>query len=158
MAKAKKSSNAIDLLMEDHRKVETLFKEFESLKDEDEQAAAVIIESACMALTIHDKLETEVFYPAVREQAEDEDVEDLLDEAEVEHETVRELIEKLEEMEVGDEKQKAHFTVLMEYVKHHVTEEEEELFPELEDLEDLDLDAIGAEMQERKEALMAELD
>jgi len=118
----------------------------------------VIIESACMALTIHDKLETEVFYPAVREQAEDEDVEDLLDEAEVEHETVRELIEKLEEMEVGDEKQKAHFTVLMEYVKHHVKEEEEELFPELEDLEDLDLEAIGAEMQERKEALMAELD
>lgn len=157
MAKSTKAElDAIELLKQDHRKVEELFKQFEELKDEDEDAAAVVIESVCMELTIHDKIETEIFYPGVREQAAKEEVEDLLDEAEVEHDTVRDLIEKLEGMEPGDEKQKAHFTVLMEYVKHHVKEEEQEMFPQVKEL-DLDLEALGSEMQERKTELMDEL-
>lgn len=157
MAKFKNAElDAIELLKQDHRTVEGLFKQFEELKDEDEDAAAVVIESVCKELTIHDKIETEIFYPAVREQASKEEVEDLLDEAEVEHDGVRDLIEKLEEMEPGDEKQKAHFTVLMEYVKHHVKEEEQEMFPKVKEL-DLDLEALGAEMQERKTELMDEL-
>src|SRR5436853_7939229 len=88
-------TQAIEMLMQDHRKVEDLFRQFEKLQEEDEEAAAVIIEAACAELQIHDAIETEIFYPAVREQAEEEDVEDLLDEAEVEHDTVRELIEKI---------------------------------------------------------------
>src|SRR5687768_4481238 len=95
MAKSKKTEqDAIELLKRDHRKVEELFKQFEELKDEDEDAASVVIEAACAELKIHDAIETEIFYPGVREQAEEEEVEDLLDEAEVEHDTVRELIEK----------------------------------------------------------------
>jgi hemerythrin-like domain-containing protein len=158
MAKRQKETlNAIELLMQDHRKVEQLFKQFEKLKEEDEDAAAEVIETACAELKIHDKLETEIFYPTVREQADEEEVEDLLDEAEVEHDTVRELIEKLEGMEPDDEKLHAHFTVLTEYVKHHVQEEEQEMFPNVEKLKELDLEALGAEMTERKSELLAEM-
>jgi hemerythrin-like domain-containing protein len=84
-------------------------------------------------------------------------MEDLLDEAEVEHDTVRELIEKLEGMDPSEDKRNAHFTVLTEYVKHHVNEEEKEMFPKLEKLNGLDLEALGAEMQERKAELMTEM-
>ena len=157
MAKAREGADAIELLRQDHRAVEDLFKQFEKLKDEDEEAAAEIIEKACTELQIHDKIETEIFYPAVREQAEEEEIEDLLDEAEVEHEGVRELIEKIEALEWEDEKLHAYFTVLSEYVKHHVKEEEQEMFPKLEQLEDLDLAALGAEMMERKTELMSEM-
>jgi len=157
MAQARDGANAIELLKQDHRTVEDLFKQFEKLKDEDEEAAAEIIETACTELQIHDKIETEIFYPAVREQAEEEEIEDLLDEAEVEHEGVRELIEKIEALEWEDEKLHAHFTVLSEYVKHHVKEEEQEMFPKLKQLKDLDLEALGAEMMERKAELMSEM-
>ena len=162
MAKSKKPAetselDAIELLKNDHRKVEDLFKEFEKLKDDDEEAAAVVIESACAELKIHDAIETEIFYPAVREQAKEEDVEDLLDEAEVEHEGVRQLIEKLSGMEPDDAKRKANFTVLMEYVKHHVGEEEKEMFPKVKKLKELDLATLGAEMSERKAELMTEM-
>jgi hemerythrin superfamily protein len=68
----KKQDDAIELLKQDHRKVEQLFKQFEELKEEDEEATAEIVEAACAELQIHDKIETEIFYPAVREQAEDE--------------------------------------------------------------------------------------
>jgi hemerythrin superfamily protein len=155
MPKAKKD-DAIELLKQDHREVEGLFKEFEQLED-DQDAAGQVIETACAELKIHDRIETEIFYPAVREAAGKEEIEDLLDEAEVEHDTVRELIQKLESMDPTDDKRQAHFTVLMEYVKHHVKEEEKEMFPQVKKLKALDLQALGAEMKERKTALMAEM-
>ena len=156
MAKAQKKGGAIDLLKQDHRSVQVLFKEFEALED-DQDAAEQVVETACTELKIHDRIETEIFYPAVRNAAEQESVEDLLDEAEVEHDTVRALIQKLEGMDPSDEKRKAHFTVLMEYVKHHVKEEEKELFPKVKKLKSLDFRALGAQMKERKAALMAEM-
>jgi hemerythrin-like domain-containing protein len=157
MTMAQETVNAIELLQQDHRMVEDLFEQFEEVKDNDEDAAAEIIESACAALQIHDKLETEIFYPGLREQAEEEEIEDLLNEAEIEHETVRELIDKIESLEWEDEKLYAHFTVLSEYVKHHVKEEEQELFPKLNQLTDVDLESLGAEMTERKAELMSEM-
>ena len=152
----RKKEDAIDLLKKDHREVEALFKEFEQLED-NQEAAEQVIETACTELKIHDRIETEIFYPAVREAAEQEEIEDLLDEAEVEHDTVRELIEKLEGMDPTDEKRHAHFTVLTEYVKHHVKEEEKEMFPKVKKLQSLDLKALGLQMKERKSALMAEM-
>jgi hemerythrin superfamily protein len=156
MAKTQKQDDVIEMLKQDHREVEALFKEFEGLED-DMGAAGQVIETACTELKIHDKLETEIFYPAVRDAAEKEEIADLLDEAEVEHETVRELIQKIEGMDPSDEKRKAHFTVLTEYVKHHVKEEEKEMFPQVKKLKSLDLKALGAEMKERKAELMAEM-
>ena len=156
MAKAKKD-DAIQLLKQDHREVEGLFKEFEKLEEDGSEAVEQVIASACTELKIHDKIEMEIFYPAVREAAEKEEVEDLLNEAEVEHSTVRQLIETIEGMGPEDEKRTAHFTVLMEYVKHHVKEEEKEMFPKVKKLEALDLSAVGRQMKERKSELMAEM-
>ncbi len=156
MAKTQKKVDAIALLKQDHREVEGLFKEFEQLED-DMDAAAQVVETTCTELKIHDKIETEIFYPAVRAAAEQDEVEDLLDEAEVEHDTVRELIAKLEGMDAGDEKLKAHFTVLTEYVKHHVKEEEKEMFPKVKKLASLDLKSLGAKMKARKTELMEEM-
>ena len=155
MAKARKKDDAIELLKQDHREVEALFKEFEKLEEDGAEALEQVIVTACTELKIHDKLEAEVFYPAVREHADDE-VEDLLNEAEVEHTSVRSLIQTIEGMAAGDEKRNAHFTVLMEYVKHHVKEEEKEMFPKVKKL-DLDLAELGLQMKERKAELMAEM-
>jgi hemerythrin superfamily protein len=156
MAKAKKD-DAIELLKQDHKEVDGLFKEFEKLEEDGEEAVEQVIATACTELKIHDKIEMEIFYPAVREAAEKEEVEDLLDEAEVEHSTVRQLIQTIEGMGAGEEKRNAHFTVLMEYVKHHVKEEEKEMFPKVKKLKELDLEALGREMKERKAELMAEM-
>ena len=151
----KAKEDAIQLLKNDHREVEMLFKEFEKLQDEGGGAVEPIIATACTELKIHDKLETEVFYPAIRESG-DQEIEDLLNEAEVEHTSVRELIQKIEGMQADDEKRNAHFTVLLEYVKHHVKEEEKEMFPKVKKL-GLDLKSLGAQMKERKTALMEEM-
>ena len=155
MAKRKKD-DAIELLKQDHKEVDVLFKEFEKLEEDGEEAVEQVIATACTELKIHDRIETEIFYPAVRQQAEEEEVEDLLNEAEVEHTTVRDLIQKIEGMQPSDEKRSAHFTVLMEYVKHHVKEEEKEMFPKVKKL-GLDLEQLGAQMKERKAELMAEM-
>ena len=153
--RSKKQPNAIDMLKHDHREVEMLFKEFEQLHEQGEDAAEQVIQTACTELKIHDKLETEIFYPAVRAEAGEEET-DLLDEAEVEHDSVRSLIQKLEGMGAGDEKRHAHFTVLMEYVKHHVKEEEKEMFPKINKM-DIDFDELAMQMKERKAELMSEM-
>jgi hypothetical protein len=152
-----RKDDAIALLKKDHREVEELFKEFEALEEGDSQAVEPIIATACTELKIHDKLEMEVFYPAIREEAGGEkEIEDLLNEAEVEHEHVRDLVQTIEGMGADDEKRNAHFTVLVEYVKHHVKEEEKEMFPKLKKL-DVDFKELGQRMKERKQELMAEM-
>lgn len=156
--KARNELDAIDLLLQDHREVESLFAEFDSLDEGEDDDAEDLVEDACLELEIHDKLETEIFYPAVREAAAgDDDIEDLLNEAEDEHEAVRELIEKLQDMDPDDDARDALFTTLIEQVKHHVEEEESELFPKVKKLEGLDLVELGAEMRERKTELLAEM-
>ena len=154
MARTRKV-DAIQLLKQDHREVAILFKEFEKLEEEGSEAVEQVIATACTELKIHDKLETEIFYPAIRVQAGEEET-DLLDEAEVEHDTVRALIQKLEGMDASDDKKHAHFTVLMEYVKHHVKEEEKEMFPKFRKM-DIDFRALGEQMKERKAELMSEM-
>lgn len=157
MARTGKKEDAIALLKKDHREVEGLFKEFEALEEGEAEAIEPVIASACTELKIHDKLETEIFYPAIREQAgEEKEIEDLLNEAEVEHDHVRDLVQTIEGMSPDDEKRNAHFTVLAEYVKHHVKEEEKAMFPKLKKL-DIDFKEIGSRMKERKQELMTEL-
>ncbi|MGE5523891.1 MAG: hemerythrin domain-containing protein [Rhodospirillaceae bacterium] len=159
MAKARSKSeqqNAIDMLLEDHKKVQKMFKDFEKLDREDTEACEELVTTACTALKVHSMLEKELFYPAVRDQIEKEEDEDIMNEAEVEHQTVDNLIETLEGMDAGDPMYSAHFTVLSEYVKHHVQEEEKEMFPRVKKLKSLDLDALGEEMMNRKQELMTE--
>lgn len=154
---SKGGQDAIALLTEDHKKVQAMFKAFEKLKEDDasEEEKAEIVQQTCQELTIHAEIEEEIFYPAARTALDDEDA-DLLDEAEVEHATAKDLIEQLEVMEPGDELYDAKFTVLGEYINHHVKEEQDEMFPKVRKT-DLDLQALGAELAERKQELMAEL-
>src|SRR5918993_3346812 len=144
--------NAIDLLTQDHKRVQKLFKDFEKVDRTDEEAVRELVETACLELQIHSMLEEEIFYPAVRAQSSGQEQEDLLNEAEVEHETVDELIAKLHDLEADDPMYCAYFTVLAEYVKHHIKEEEHALFPKVEEL-DLDLSQLGEDMRLRREEL-----
>lgn len=138
-------------LKDDHKRVKKAYKDFQKLDIEsDPEACQAIVEQVCQELTVHATLEEELLYPAARGAAE----EDLIDEAEVEHETVKALIAQLEGMSPQDEKYAARFTVLCEYVLHHVKEEEGEMFPQLERAR-LDWEAMAAEMAERREELMA---
>lgn len=144
----KSSADAIALLMADHKEVKKLFKEFEEQKDDPAEARR-IAEEACFALRVHAQIEEEVFYPAVR-RAIDEPA--LLDEARVEHEVAKDLIAQLLCLDESDALFAATFTVLSEYVLHHVQEEEGELFPKVE-ASPLDLMKLGQELAERKEAV-----
>jgi hemerythrin superfamily protein len=151
--------DAIDLLMDDHKRVDKLFGDFEKVDREDPDAVQELVEIACMELQIHSILEEEIFYPAVRAEVadDDRDGQDMLNEAEVEHEMVDELIAKLQELEPDDAMYAAYFTVLAEYVKHHVKEEETELFPQVRSMS-LDLQQLAEDMRLRREELFAEME
>ena len=150
-----KALNALTLLKEDHDKVKEAFKEFEKIDRSDVETCRELVESVCADLKVHTTLEEEIVYPALREALEDED---LMDEAAVEHDSAKTLIAQLEEMEPGDPKYFATFTVLGEYVMHHVEEEENEMFPQAKKAKGLDLEALGEQLKARKEELTAELE
>jgi len=146
--------DAIALLKQDHRTVSQLFEEFEKADDEEQSAIA---QRVCQLLTVHAQIEEEILYPEAKEAfGGEEESEDLVNEAEVEHGSAKELIAKIEAMSSDDEHFKATVTVLGEYIKHHVKEEESELFPQLKKTE-LDLKELGGRLAERKFALMEQL-
>ena len=149
------ANDAVSLLTDDHAEVAELFEEYESLADGDgaEDEKQALAERICALLTVHSTVEEEIFYPAAREALE---AEKLLDEAEVEHATAKDLIEQIQSMEPGDELYDAKVKVLGEYINHHVQEEEGELFP-LCQTADMDLDELGEEISARKDELMDEL-
>jgi Hemerythrin HHE cation binding domain. len=150
---AKKATiDAIELLKADHRQVEELFADFEAAEDEEKNSIAQAI---CRELTVHAQIEEEILYPAAKEALEDDD-KDMVNEAAVEHATAKDLIAQIEGMTVEDEPFNATVKVLSEYIKHHVKEEEKELFPALKDTE-LDLEDIGSQLAARKAELLAEL-
>jgi hypothetical protein len=149
MAEAK-SLDAIALLKEDHRTVEKLFEQFESAKGDGRKQK--LAQQICMELTIHAKIEEDIFYPACEGKIE----EDLLKEAYVEHDGAKVLIA---EIEGGDGQSDDYFDakvkVLQEQIEHHIEEEEkgsDSLFGEVRKT-DIDLNALGAQMAERKQEL-----
>ena len=153
-ATANKASDAIAMLKADHDKVKKLFKEFERMHDaESEEEAEQLATQICNELTIHATLEEEIFYPEVRAAIDDED---LIDEAEVEHATAKELIAQIESAHSGDEKFAAKVMVLGEYINHHVKEEQDEMFPKAKRAK-VDMAALGERMAARKEELKAEM-
>ena len=149
---AKTVPSVLTMLQEDHRKVEALFEEFKAAKHA--RTKQRIVETALQELGVHAKIEESLVYPAIREALEDE--EDLMDEALEEHHIVHVLIRELKRMKPSDERFDAKFTVLGESVKHHVEEEESEMFPKAEDAA---IDWVGLEvkMSRRKEQLLSKL-
>ena len=144
-------NDAIKLLTEDHNKVKKLFKEFEKLsKKNDEEGKEELATQICKELSVHAQLEEEIFYPAVREAIDDDG---LMNEAMVEHGSAKDLIAQIQSMAASDPMYDAVVTVLGEYINHHVEEEQNEMFPKVQK-SDMDLEELGLEMAERKEALV----
>jgi iron-sulfur cluster repair protein YtfE (RIC family) len=142
--------DAITLLKEDHKKVSGLFKEFEKATA---ARKVKIAEQICEELTIHATIEEEIFYPEARQCLDNDKGEDLLDEAEVEHEGIKGLVKKIEASGGNSDLFEAQVTVLKEYVEHHVKEEETAMFPKLRKAK-FDAKEVGARLDERKKELM----
>jgi len=147
MSKMKEETDAITLLKSDHEKVKGLFKQFEDAESQEKKDG--IIQQAIDELKVHAEIEEEIFYPALRGEVED----DLMNEADEEHHVARMLIAELDASEgLDDERRNAKFTVLAENVRHHIKEEEGEILPNAKKA-DIDLEALGASLLERKNEL-----
>lgn len=142
------AADAISMLKKDHVKVKGLFDDFEDAESTSEKKS--IAEEACRELEIHAAIEEEMFYPALRQKMEDED--DLLNEADEEHHEAKILVAELKMMSGDEENYCAKFTVLAENVRHHIKEEEGQLFPQAKKT-DIDFDVLGERMAARKAEL-----
>ncbi|MCW1986876.1 UNVERIFIED_ORG: hemerythrin superfamily protein [Sphingomonas sp. R1F5B] len=142
---------AIRMLKNDHRQVEKLFKEFESASGSRKDA---IVTEVCQALTLHTMLEEEVFYPACRAAADEDDD---LDEAQVEHDSAKVLIADLARSARDDPFRDAKFTVLAEQIRHHVKEEEGDdgIFAQARE-SGIDTPELAAQLKELRSELEAE--
>ena len=150
--------DACDLLDADHRNVKKMFKEYEELSGSRARSAAQkkmdLARTICNELTVHAQVEEEIFYPALRAVLKDTD---LLAEAEVEHQSAKDLIAQIEGMGEPGEMFDAKVKVLGEYIDHHVKEERNEIFPKARSNRKLDLIAMRDQMMARKEELMGEM-
>lgn len=153
-AKKNDENDAVDLLDADHIAVKKLFTAYKKLCDQDAPADEKrdVAEQICKELTVHARIEEEIFYPELREAI---DADDLLDEAEVEHGTAKDLIAQISDMSPDDDLYDARVTVLGEYIDHHVKEEREEIFVKARKAR-LDLVAMADELSQRKMELMEE--
>jgi hemerythrin superfamily protein len=125
--------DAITSLRDDHRRVEKLFKQFEKLAEgSDEQAQRGVVDEIVRELSVHAAIEEQVFYPAVRKEVEG--AEDTVLEGLEEHHIVKWTLSELDGMKPSEERFKAKVTVLIESVRHHVEEEEGELFPKVREV------------------------
>ncbi|MBU4180081.1 MAG: hemerythrin domain-containing protein [Gammaproteobacteria bacterium] len=141
--------DAIAMLKADHTAVSEMFAEYEKSRSIPKKKA--LVAEICTALSVHAQIEEEIFYPAVKAALKDKL---LVPEATVEHTSVKDLIAQIEGIEPDGEMYDAKVKVLSEYVKHHVKEEQNEMFPKAKS-SSLDMDELGAQMAARKDELMA---
>ena len=153
MADAKRK-DAVALLKADHRTVEDLFAEFDKASGEERKKK--LARQICLELSIHAKIEEEIFYPACEGKVEEE----LLKEAYVEHDGAKVLIAEIMAGKPADEYYDSKVKVLQEQIEHHVEEEEkrmEGLFSQARSA-GLDMDALGEQLAARKQELQAEFE
>jgi len=149
--KSTKAQEATALLRADHKLVGELFAEY--AKTTATAKKKQLVSKICSELSVHAQVEEEIFYPAVKQALKDKE---MVPEATVEHATLRALIAQVEGIEPDGEMFDAKIKVLSEYVKHHVKEEQEEMFPKAR-ATDLDMSELGAQLAERKAELFAQL-
>jgi hemerythrin superfamily protein len=149
---AKDGNDAISMLKADHRKVETIFEQFENAGETDEKRK--LVQQVCKELIIHTQLEEELFYPACREKGVEDD---MMDEAQVEHDGAKVLIADLLRANPEADFYDAKVKTLSEYIHHHVTEEEKPrsgIFAKAKQA-GVDIAGLGQKLQSRKTELMA---
>lgn len=155
---SRRQSDACSLLDADHRKVKKMFKDYQELTKSRAASASQkkrdLAKEICAELTLHAQIEEEIFYPALREAIKDID---LLDEAEVELASAKDLIAQISDATDVDDKFDAKVTVLGEYIDHHVKEERGDMFTKARAAKKLDLVSMRDVLQARKEELMAEM-
>jgi hemerythrin superfamily protein len=142
--------DALALLKQDHREVEDLFEQFENASGDGKKEK--LARRICTELKVHAMIEEEIFYPALRGKIDDDDI----DEAYVEHDGAKVLINDIEAGSPDDHFYEAKVKVLKEEIEHHIKEEEKErdnIFSQARKT-DVDLDALGAQMAARKAELM----
>jgi hypothetical protein len=150
MPAQEKSPNALQMLSADHRTVEELFEEFENASGDGRKEK--LARQICLELKIHATLEEEILYPALRGKIDDGD----LDEAYVEHDGAKVLINEIEAASPDEQFYDAKVKVLKEEIEHHVKEEEKQadnIFSQARKT-DVDLDALGEQMTMRKQELL----
>ena len=140
--------DATAILRADHQHVSELFAEYE--KAHSPAKKKELVSQICTELTVHAQIEEEIFYPAVKQALKDRQ---LVPEATVEHASLKNLVAEVEDVEPDGEMYDAKIKVLSEYVKHHVKEEQNEMFPKAKS-SGLDLVALGTMLSERKAQLL----
>ena len=148
--------DAITLLKQDHKTVEGLFKQYEALGDRALKQKQKVVQKIIRELAIHAAIEEMVFYHGVREAAAEagsklsDATDDMVLEALEEHHIVKWTLSELEKMNPEDERYDAKMQVLMESVRHHVQEEEEDLFPKAQRLLKKSINELGERMEKAK--------
>jgi hemerythrin superfamily protein len=145
-----KVQDAIALLRADHKLVSALFAEYEKARTTSKKKT--LVSQICTELSVHAQVEEEIFYPAVKKALKDKE---MIPEATVEHATLKALIGQVEGVEPDGEMFDAKIKVMSEYVKHHVKEEQNEIFPQAKST-NLDLVELGSRMAARKKVLLGE--
>jgi hemerythrin superfamily protein len=148
--KAPPAAEATSMLRADHKRVSELFEQYQATRSSAKKKR--LVAEICTELTVHAQVEEEIFYPAVKAALKDKV---LVPEATVEHASLKALIAQVEGIEPDGEMFDAKIKVLSEFVKHHVKEEQGEMFPKAKTSK-LDLKALGAQMAARKAELLAE--
>jgi hemerythrin-like domain-containing protein len=149
--------DAITLLKQDHKTVEGLFKKFEKAGEGAKKTQRDLADKIVEQLSVHAAIEEEVFYPAVRQALEEE--EDTILEGLEEHHVAKILLSEIAGMDAEDERFRPKVTVLIESVRHHVEEEEKELFPEVRQaMGRKRLGEIGERLEEAKKSAPTEPD
>lgn len=140
--------DAIALLRVDHRRVSDLFEQYEAARSTAKKKT--LVATICQELGIHAQVEEEIFYPAVKAALKDKE---LVPEAQVEHQSLKDLIAQVRDKEPDGEMFDAKIKVMSEYVKHHVKEEQNEMFVRAKKTR-LDMQQLGEQLAARKQELM----
>jgi selenocysteine-specific translation elongation factor len=149
------SAKALALMRADHLRVRNLFQELGSLHglDDEDERKAELVDDICYELTLHSMLEEEIFYPVLRSAIDNDE---LMDEADLEHAGIRELVGQLEVMYPGDDHFDATVSVLGEELDHHIDKEESEMFAAALRA-GIDLERLGEQLAARREELDEDL-
>jgi hemerythrin-like domain-containing protein len=145
--------NAITLLEEDHRKMKKLLSELESTTERGVKTREELFATVKDELTVHETIEEEIFYPALKEHPK---TKEITLEAYEEHHVVDMVMAEIEGVPYDDERWGAKFKVMKENIEHHIEEEEKEMFMQARQVfEEDELEALGERMKVRKDQMTA---